>query len=288
MGNIGRERALNDITITPKILKELQSIQLECLLELDRICRENNISYSMDGGTLLGAVRHGRFIPWDDDIDVIMLREDYERFFEICKTQLDSDRFFLQEHRTDKFYMVGYPRIRRNNTVYRRSGHEHMNYHDGVFIDLFVLDNVPNNSILRKTHCFKCFCIRKILWSKTGKKLAPNFLLRTWYTIVSLIPSGFAFFCNDRIAMHCNRKKTELIRHNTHPYPNSKVCRYGIPRNLMENFIELQFEGKNFMAVEEYDRYLTMLYGDYMKLPPKEKQKPSIHLSEFRGIEKDK
>ena len=287
MGSLGKERQFAEIEITPSVLRELQLIQLECLTELDRVCRENNINYSLDGGTLLGSVRHGGFIPWDDDIDIIMLREDYEKFFNICKTELDTDRFFLQEHRTDPYYNVGYSRLRRNNTLYRRAGHEHMKSHNGVFIDIFVLDNVPDGKIMRKFHRFSCFCIRKILWSKTGRKLAPTFLSRVWFSIVSLVPMNFAFRCNDRIAKSCNKKKTELVRHNTHPYPNPKVCGYGIPAELADEFTELEFEGRKFMAVKEYDRYLTMLYGDYMKLPPKEKQKPSVHLSEFKGIREE-
>lgn len=284
MGSLGKEKQFEEIEITDDILKELQNIQFECLVELDRICRENNINYSLDGGTLLGAVRHKGFIPWDDDIDLIMLREDYEKFFEICKTELDTERFFLQEHRTDKFYNVGYPRIRRNNTVYQRAGHEHMKYHSGVFIDLFVLDNVPDNKLLRELHYFICFCNRKILWSKTGKKLAPTFLKRVWFSLVSLIPMDFAFKSNDLVALLCNKNESKLIRHNTHPYPNKKVCKYGIPKKLLTEFTTIEFEGKRFMAVKDYEKYLTMLYNDYMKLPPEEKQKPSIHLSGFKGV----
>lgn len=284
MGSLGAERKLTEIEITPEILKELQQIQLEILVELDRICRKYKLRYSMDGGTLLGAVRHKGFIPWDDDIDIIMPRKDYEKFFRICKKELDKERFFLQEHRTDSYYNVGYPRIRRNSTVYRRAGHEHMNYRGGVFIDLFVLDNVPDSKILRRLHRFSCFCIRKILWSETGKYLAPTPLLRTWYSLISKIPKSFVFGLNDKIAYLCNHHETELIRHNTHPYPNPKVCGYGIPSRLLKQFTELEFEGFKFFAVKEYEEYLTMLYGDYKKLPPKEKRKPSIHLSEFKGV----
>lgn len=284
MGSLAKERQFKEIKITPQILKEMQQIQLECLIEFDRICRNHKLNYSLDGGTLLGAVRHKGFIPWDDDIDVIMLRKDYEKFFLICKNELDSERFFLQEHRTDPYYNVGYPRIRRNSTIYRRAGHEHMKYHGGVFIDLFVLDNVPNNRILRVIHRGLCFCIRKILWAETGKYLALIPLARFWYSIISIIPKNFVFDCNTFISYCCNRHKTELVRHNTHPYPNAKVCGYGIPARLLKNFTELEFEGKNFLVVKNYNEYLTMLYGDYMKLPSKEKRKPKIHLSEFKGV----
>lgn len=279
----GIERKYAEIEITPEILGQLQRIQLECLIEFDRVCRACGIDYSLDGGTLLGAVRHKGFIPWDDDIDIIMGRESYEAFFEACRTELDSRRFFLQEHRTDRYYTVGYPRLRRNHTIYKRSGHERLNYHGGVFIDIFVLDHVPDNKILRVLHRALCFCNRKILWSKGGKYIAKNPLWRLWYSIVALIPAGFAFSMNDALAKACNRRDTELIRHNTHTYPNPKVCGFGIPAELLDSYTEIEFEGHKFKAVAKYDEYLTMLYGDYMQLPPEEKRKPHIHLSEFKG-----
>lgn len=281
-----KERALKKIEITPQLLRQMQLIQLEILLEVDRVCRKHAIPYSIDGGTLLGAVRHKGFIPWDDDIDVIMLRDDYERFFQLSRSEqeLDTKRFFLQEHRTDSGYRVGYTRIRRNNTVYQRAGHEHMNYHQGVFIDIFILDNVPNNKILRVLHRTACFINRKILWSESGKHIAKNALWRSWFAIVSLIPAEWAFRSNDAIARLCNRRNTNLIRHNTHPYPNPKVCGYGIPSELMRSFTEIEFEGHPFMAVSEYEQYLTLLYVDYMTLPPEEKQKPHIRLSAFEPV----
>lgn len=280
---LSAERDKDEIKITPQILKELHTIQFEILKELDRICQANNINYSLDGGTLLGAVRHNDFIPWDDDIDVIMLRSEYESFFELCKTQLGS-KFFLQEHRTDKYYRVGYPRIQRKNTVYCRAGHEHMKYHRGVFIDLFVLDNVPDNKVIRVIHRYLCFCCRKILWSKSGKKIAKGVGARIWWSIVALIPAGVAFWLNDALAKLAGKKATVLVRHNTHPYPNPKVCGYGVPRELLNSFTKLKFKGELFNAVADYDKYLTMLYGNYMELPPKEKQVPHIHLSAFKGI----
>lgn len=91
----------NNVEITGDLFKRIQTIDLEMLMEIDRICRKNNIKYSIMYGTLLGAVRHGGFIPWDYDCDVVFRRYEYEKFFEACKKDLDTDKFFLQDHRTD-------------------------------------------------------------------------------------------------------------------------------------------------------------------------------------------
>lgn len=279
-----KKSKLKEIAFTPEMLRSLQLIQLETLEELDRICTKHNIKYSIDGGTLLGAVRHKGFIPWDDDIDVIMLREDYERFFVICKTELDESRFFMQEQRTDPYYRAGYTRIRRKNTVYVRAGQENMKHVTGVLIDIFVLDNAPRNLLLKYIHRALCFSFRKILWSATGKIVSGSLLQRGIYSVLSLIPAKYAFWGFETLAKHCNKKPTALVKHYAMTYPTPKVNGFGTPRDLMNECTRIEFEGKLFMAVKDYDRYLKLLYGDYMKLPSKEKQKPRIHLSAFEPV----
>jgi len=271
------------IEITPGILKSLQKIQLESLVELDRICRKHSIKYSIDGGTLLGAVRHKGFIPWDDDIDVIMKRDEYDRFFHICKTELNTREFFLQEPRTDSHYRVGFSRMKRNNTVYIRAGQEDSLQHNGVQIDVFVLDNMPDNFILRLVHCFVSFVFRKILWSRTGKLVSKSFAMRAIYSILDFIPAKFPLWGFATMAAACNQKPSKLIRHYGMTYPNPAVNGFGTPSELMDRFTELVFEGQKFMAVAEYDRYLALLYGNYMELPPEEERKPRIQLSKFEG-----
>ena len=196
------------INLTPEQLRTLQLIELEMLVEVDRICRKNHIQYTLDGGTLLGAVRHKGFIPWDDDADIVMFRHEYARFYHACKSDLDTERFFLQEYRTDPNYRWGYAKLRRKGTEYVRVGQEHMRYKTGVCIDIFPLDYVPDQYILRRIYYGINYCIRKILYSELGKEAASTELLRIWYRILFKIPRNYAFAARNRIAAIVNQKPT--------------------------------------------------------------------------------
>lgn len=258
------------VELDKQMLSRLQKTELEMLIEVDRICRKNKIKYSLDGGTLLGAVRHNGFIPWDDDADVVMLRAEYNKFYKACKTELDTERFFLQEYRTDDQYRWGYSKLRRNGTTFLREGQEHIKCHQGVFIDIFIYDNVPENTVLRRLHLFCCYCIRKGLYSEVGRKSDSYILRKCVYQIVSLIPRNFWFYIIEYIAGLTNRKSTSLVRHMTYPY---QKARYGLPGHCFENYIEKDFEGHYFKIFKDYDHYLSELYGDYMTLPPVEQRK---------------
>ncbi|EKC70814.1 LicD-like protein, partial [human gut metagenome] len=133
------------IELDKKTLRNLQLTELELLEEVDRICKKCNIHYNIIAGTLLGAVRHGGFIPWDDDADVALLRSEYEKFRKACETELDTTRFYFQDHENTPGYRWGYGKLRRKDTVFLREHQEHMPYEQGVFIDIFPLDYVPEN-----------------------------------------------------------------------------------------------------------------------------------------------
>lgn len=259
------------IELEGKVLRKLQFTELEMLIEVDRICRKYDIRYSLDGGTLLGAIRHNGFIPWDDDADVVMLRSEYEKFYEICKLELDTERFFLQEYRTDENYRWGYSKMRRNGTLFLREGQEHGGWNQSVFIDIFVYDHVPDNALLRRIHLFACYCIRKGLYAEVGRKSAESALLREWYRVYNIIPRNWWFYLIGGIAAKTNRKQHELVRHMTYPY--RRACRYGLPSVCFDDYTEKGFEGHIFKVFRNYDLYLTRLYGDYMTLPPPEQRK---------------
>lgn len=251
-------------------LRQVQLIQLEMLVEVDRICKKCGIRYNIIAGTLLGAVRHGGYIPWDDDADVAMLRPEYERFRKACKQELDTSRFVFQDHRNTKGYRWGYGKLRRKDTLFLREHQEHMSYFQGVFIDIFPLDGVPNNYLLRSIKNFECFCVRKILWSRVGKVAEANFWKRQVYRLLDKIPEEKIFHYYHIMIHHANQKRTRMVRILMFPTPNNE---WGYYRNWYENSANIEFEDMEFSGIKDYDRYLSFKFGDYMKLPPEEKRK---------------
>ncbi len=255
------------ITLSREDLRKLQLTELEMLVEVDRICRKHGITYTLDGGTLLGAVRHKGFIPWDDDADIVFPRHEYAKFYRACKKDLDTERFFLQEYRTDPEYRWGYAKLRRKGTKYIRAGQEHLKYQSGVYIDLFPLDHVPDNFALRRIYYGVNFAIRKILYSELGKTAEKTKFMRAWYSLLNKIPRDLAFQARNRMAGLCNQKKTKLAAHTMYPNPGPE-CKYGMPASCYDEYMDLEFEGMRFMSITDYDRFLQLSYGDYMQLPP--------------------
>lgn len=253
------------IELDTKTLRQVQLIQLEMLQEVDRICKKCGIHYNIIAGTLLGAVRHGGYIPWDDDADVAMLREEYEKFRTACRTELDRSRFYFQDHRNTRGYRWGYGKLRRKNTLFLRENQEHMPYKQGIFIDIFPLDGVPDNYFLRSFKNFECFCVRKILWSKVGKIADKSPIMRFWYGILEKIPEKTVFYYYNGMIRRAGKKRTRMVRILMFPTPNSE---YGYYRNWYENSEKILFEEAVFQGIRDYDSYLTFKFGDYMKLPP--------------------
>lgn len=258
------------IQLDEKMLRQLQMIQLEMLIEVDRICKKCGIHYNIIAGTLLGAIRHGGYIPWDDDADVALLRPEYEKFRKACKTELDQSRFIFQDHRNTKGYRWGYGKLRRKNTLFLREHQEHLPYMQGVFIDIFPLDGVPDNYYFRTIKNFECFCVRKILWSKVGKLAEKNIWKRQLYKLLDKIPERQVFRYYHKMIRRANQKNTRMVRILTFPTPNSE---YGYYRNWYQNSTDTVFEGKVFQGIKDYDSYLSFKFGDYMVLPPQEKRK---------------
>lgn len=265
---VGKEMAVIHLTDTQ--LQKLQLIELELLQEVDRICRKCNIHYNIIAGTLLGAVRHGGFIPWDDDADVALLRPEYEKFRKACKRELDTSRFYFQDHRNTTGYRWGYGKLRRKNTLFLREYQEHMPYRQGVFIDIFPLDYVPDDYYKRCLHNFECFLYRKFFWSKVGKVADKSFIMRWLYGIMSKVPEKLLKRSFNGFIKRTNRKRTGWVRILTFPTPNKA---YGYRVEWYENSIQIDFEGVSLWGIRDYDTYLSFKFGKYMELPPEEQRK---------------
>lgn len=266
------------IELTKDILRQVQMIQLEMLEEVDRICKKCSIHYNIIAGTLLGAVRHKGYIPWDDDADIALLRPEYEKFRQACKTELDTGRFYFQDHRNTKGYRWGYGKLRRRQTLFLRENQEHMPYKQGVFIDIFPLDSVPDPYFMRAVHNFECFCVRKILWSEVGRIADHSMFMRKVYHILSKIPDRMVWEYYRRLLERSNSRGGKMVRILTFPTPNHE---YGYYRCWYENSAPVEFEGKIFEGIKEYDSYLTFKFGKYMELPPESGRK--VHpVSELR------
>ena len=253
-------------------LKKLQEIQIDLISEVDRICKKCGIRYNMVGGTMLGAIRHHGYIPWDDDADIGFLRSEYEKFRKACKTELNHEKYYMQDLRDTPGYRWGYGKLRRKDTAFLRLNQEHMPYGQGISIDLMPFDNVPDGSRARWLHFLVCFSYRKVLWSEIGKLTEQTTWKRMLYKLVNLIPRQTVVDSFDIFIRLCEKKKTKLVRILTFPTPKGEGF-FGYRRVWYEDLAEYEFAQMKLPGARDYDGYLKVKYGDYMKLPPENKRK---------------
>lgn len=265
-------------TLPENELRSLQLVLLDMLVEVDNICKENNIRYCIIAGTLLGAVRHKGFIPWDDDIDIAMTRDEYKKFQEVCKTKLNTDTYFFQDNTTDPHYLWGWGRLRHLDSEFVRVGQEHLKMKTGIFLDIFPVDNVPDFPPMRGLFTAVCCLLRKILYSHVGKVSAKTRFLRIIYNILSLVPHEYVFKMLNKLQKY-NKKNTKYARKLTFPTPKGRP--YGYLKQWYTELDEIEFEGKVFPCIKEWDEYLTYKFGDYMTLPD-EKNRHWHPVSKFR------
>jgi len=254
--------------MSPDELRAVQLTELDLLCELDRVCKLRNINYRISAGTLLGAVRHGGFIPWDDDADVHFTRDEYERFREACDSLLNNDKYYFQDYRLTSGYRWGYGKLRKKDTLFIRDMQDHMPYNQGIFIDLFIDDYVPDNYLLRCVCALKCFFYRKIFWSEVGKNSAKG-IEKIIYMWLSKIPEE-KLKKQFRSFEKKHSKKTNWVRPLTFPMP---TWDHGYPSRWWDGFSEIEFEGVMFMTFKEVHDYLEFKYGDYMTLPSEKQRK---------------
>ena len=259
------------INLTEEDKKRIQCLELEILQEVDSICRRNGIQYTMGYGSLIGVIRHDGFIPWDDDIDICLLRKDYIKFKEICKKEL-SNRFFYQSNDTDSEYFLLYDKIRLNGTIFKESHLSSYNIHHGVYIDIFPIDYIPDNSMKQLFqyicfHFFRSGLMSKylVLEARDGKKKYIAALLRLIYC---LFPLSTLYKNANKVATWYDKTPQKRIMNFLTPYRLKEIFN----TNLYEEYTEHQFENMNVKIMKQYDVFLKQIYGNYMQLPPLEKR----------------
>ena len=249
-------------------LYAIQKMQLAYLLEVDRICKKHGIKYFLGGGTLLGAIRHNGFIPWDDDSDIMMLREDYDKFCKIAQSELPAGMTF-QSGKTDKNCFYEFAKLRVENTVFATElARNHQDINIGIAFDIFCHDKTANSRFGQKLHLALTIFTRALVLNKWNRRKVDNgSRMQSAVTnfFVKLFPLRFSYFLMNHTISFFKRKK------------NAKFLYDGMGRNVYNGSFDAgildeveyhEFEGYQLPVPKRYDEYLTFLYGDYMELAP--------------------
>ena len=262
-----------------KDVKEIQKIGLNILKYVDKICKANNIPYSLCAGTALGAVRHGGFIPWDDDIDIMMTRENYNKFLEIMDKT--SSNQFKCIHHPDYYNFFAKvvdtsTKLEENNT----KNHPDM----GVFVDVFPLDKMKDSmkgKDIKKVYNYQI--LSSLASSKKFIKSNHGFLRTCLKFCVYLYAKLFG---SKHWINKFNKKATKLQNQNTNLIGmyDDYLERTIFNKSMFENFTTIKFEDSEFPIVADYDTYLSQMYGDYMTPPPVEKR---VTVHSFKAYKKE-
>ncbi len=269
-------------------MNKIQIRALDILKNFATICDKYQLRYSLSNGTLLGCIRHGGFIPWDDDVDIYMPREDYNKFLSVAQDELEKN-FFLQTKDTDKNFPLGFAKIRDLNTNLVEAGLSSFDIKHGVWIDIFPFDNIPDQKEELKNF------IKEVM--KLNKKIHLNYLIykNPHSNNVKENVKGLINFKNRVINKVFKRKLKPILdereilcrRYENLNTKRSFMLTYNftldyfkktiLNNDEFDNLIEKEFENHKFKIFKNYDKILTREYGDYMT-PPKRQESNHILL----------
>jgi lipopolysaccharide cholinephosphotransferase len=268
-------------------IRDVQEIQIEMLAEFDRVCKRHDIPYQLFAGTLLGSVRHKGFIPWDDDIDVCMLRADYERFLNLSEEEVDS-RYFVQTFRSDPGFHFQFAKMRKRGTRFLEHWHTDGSMESGVFIDIFPFDNVEPDRVSGRIQQFLLWALisgnlrrfRNICLKETSAARRVGSL--TLHYGLKPIPARWINALIFRILNWFSDRNTVLCNHLSNGASPRRLRRYLRSRDAFTDCIEGEFEGQMFPIPRDYDEVLKQNFGDYMQLPAPEERMPHHRMVDIK------
>lgn len=255
-------------------LKDIQKYSLDVLLNVHEFCLSHEIPYSLAYGTLIGAVRHKGFIPWDDDVDIIMTRENFDRFIR----EYQSNEDFMLVSPNDKKSYIAFARVCDMKNTHIVSRYPWSKYTTGVWIDIFPMDSISDNEEEHKERWRKISKRWNFISVVRGAKANP--FLHCWKKPNSLIWKKKILFLNGcYVRLLVKRFISDIV---SDKYADSFHCaqlaccdEYGFyEKKDFQEYTTMEFEGHQLMVIEEYDKVLRLLYGDYMQLPPEKDQIP--------------
>lgn len=259
-------------------LKKLKQTELDILSEIIRIVTKHNIQYFTVGGTTLGAIRHNGFIPWDDDIDIGMLRKDYNRFLSVAEKELNG-KYYLLNFNKNKNFPSYFTKVFKKGTKFVEEESRKLKYEKGIFVDIFPFDNLPNDDKQRKKYEHKIYRLNqlfksKILWKISNVSVSDRSLVKKIIRVVLhllLIPVSRRFLYKklDKAMTKYNDINCLFVSSAGQKYHE----------NLLTNLIPTKphkFEYLEVMVPNDFDAVLKNQYGDYMKLPPVERRKTHL------------
>lgn len=254
-------------------MKKLQAVELDMLVEFDRVCNILGLRYTLSSGTLLGAVRHGGFIPWDDDIDVAMPREDYERFIKEASSELDKDKYTVEHYSTDTNVRQIFAKLRNNKTTFIQPETLGTKVNQGVWMDIFPVDRFPDDEKVQEKISKKHSLYWKFQWADSkafrGTLKSRFKKIVAWFMGVITRIVGYQKFI---------KKEEKLNKAYLNDNTATVTCADSLskvkwmPFSWFDEYVKLKFEDKEFWVISHYKEYLEKIYGDYMTLPPENKR----------------
>jgi len=260
------EEVRNDYTVVPE-MKKMWAIQLDLLTALQEVCEKHGLVYYADSGTLIGAIRHKGFIPWDDDIDIVMKRKDYDKLIDVAANEFQYPYFLQSAH--SELFPRGYARLRNSDSTAITKNDLGRNINQGVFIDIFPLDNLPDDprerkAWLKKIHfLFRCMNLALYRKPEGGSGLQKRAKYRVCRAALNIV--GFQRIVDsfERLCRKYDDKETKTISYVAHSFGKKKHLWESA---CFDSFHTVPFEFTQICIPDGYDARLRVEYGDYMKI----------------------